>query len=366
VTRVLVSAGEPSGDDHAAAVARVLARLEPRLDIDAVGGNALRSAGASVIADLDQLSAVGTVEAVGSAGAHIRLLRRLDRRLAAGDYRAVLLVDYPGFNLRLARRAAQHGVPVIYYIAPQLWAWGAWRAATLRATVRHLAVVLPFEETYFRTLDIPCTFVGHPILDQPAAPTRTEARRLLEIDGAEPVLAVFPGRRKLERDRLWKPFRDAGVLLREAVPDLRIVVAAGEGTLAGLSGGRWSEDSATVLAAADVALCKSGTSTLEAALSGTPMVIAYRAHAISYWLAQHLVRVPHIGLVNLVAGRRVVPELLQRAARPASLRDALLPLLDPAGAAAARQMDAFDTIRAELGTPGASQRVAELLLAEAA
>jgi lipid-A-disaccharide synthase len=319
-----------------------------------------------MVADLDRLSAVGTVEALGTVREHWRLLDELDARLASGAYRAVLLVDYPGFHLRLARRAAARGVPVIYYIAPQLWAWGAWRAAGLRRTVRHLAVILPFEEAYFRARGIPSTFVGHPLLDRPPAPCRETARQRLGIDPQVPVLAVFPGVRRIERARLWAPFREAARRARRAIPNLEVVVAASHGSLPGFEGATWSTDSGVVLAAADAALCKSGTSTLEAALAGTPMVVAYRAHPLSYWLARRLVRVSHIGLVNLVAGAAVAPELLQRAASPARLSAAVLPLLEPGSAAISRQTDALAGIRARLGSPGAARRVAELVLSAAA
>jgi lipid-A-disaccharide synthase len=351
---------------HAAAVVSALRRLDPGLMVEAVGGERLRAAGADVRGDLDRLSAMGTVEAAGSAAAHWRLLRHLDGQFAAGAYRAVLLVDYPGFHLRVARRAAARGIPVVYYIAPQLWAWGAWRAPTLRDHVRQLAVVLPFEESYFRSLGIPSTFVGHPLLDRPTAPSRLDARRCLDIDEGEPTLTVFPGLRQMERDRLWPVFRAAAVLLRRSIPGLRVVVAASEGLQPELEGAILSPDPAVALSAADAALCKSGTSTLEAALSGTPMVIAYRASPVSFWLARRLVRVPHVGLVNLVADRKVAPEFLQSAAQPDRLHDALLPLFDVSGDAARRQVEAFNEVRTRLGSAGAARRVAELVLAEAA
>lgn len=366
MTRVLVSAGEPSGDLHAAAVVRALRHRDPAIEVEAVGGDRLESAGAHMLAGIDRLSAMGTVEALGSARHHWQLLRRLGDRIARGAYDAVLVVDYPGFHLRLATRAASLAVPVVYYVAPQLWAWGAWRAERLRSAVRQLAVILPFEEAFFRGHGIPATFVGHPLLDAPPRPPRSAARSQLGIDDAAKVLALFPGKRAVERQRMWPVFRRAADLLRASHPGLECVVAAEEGALEGLEGARWTTDPWLALAGADAALCKSGTSTLEAALQGTPMVIAYRAQAVSYWLARRLVRVPHVGLVNLVAGESVAPELLQDAASPEAISGALEPLLCDGSSDAALQRAAFEHVRTRLGTPGAGERVAALVLEAAA
>jgi lipid-A-disaccharide synthase len=367
VTRVLVSAGERSGDAHAGAVVRALRTLDPNAAVDAVGGEALRGAGARLLEDVDTLSAIGEAEIVGAVPHHLRLLRRLDAALERGAYDVVLLVDYPGFHLRLARRAAAHGVPVLYYIAPQIWAWGAWRTRLLRETVRHLALILPFEEPFFRERNVPCTFVGHPLLDQPPLPNRGEARSRLGIGDPVPLLALFPGSRPSERGRHWRPFTEAAALARRARPDLRIVIAGQERDYPGLDGEvEWCADPRLALAAADAALCKSGTSTLEAALAGTPMVVAYRLHPLTYLAARALVQVPHVALVNLVAGRAVVPEILQGRATPERLCAAVLPLVDPQHPSAERQRTALGAIAGELGTPGAAQRVAELTLRVAA
>jgi lipid-A-disaccharide synthase len=364
---VLVSAGEPSGDAHAGAVVRALRTLAPDASVDAVGGEALRAAGARLLEHVDTLSAIGAAEVVGSVPHHLRLLRRLDAALAHGAYDAVLLVDYPGFHLRLARRAARHGVPVLYYVAPQLWAWGGWRVRQLRATVRHLAVILPFEERFFRERGVPCTFVGHPLLDRPPPPSREDARHRLGLDGPGPVLALFPGSRPAERRRHWWPFAEAAERVRQVHPDVRIVIVGQAGNYPRApTEVQWSDDPRQALAAADAALCKSGTSTLEAALAGTPMVVAYRLHPLTFAVARRLVRVPHVALVNLIAGRPVVPELLQHDATPARLCAAVLPLLQRDGKATERQRAALAGVAGQLGTPGAAQRVATLTLELAA
>lgn len=364
--RVLVSAGEPSGDAHAAEVVAVLRAAGA--DVEAVGGPRMAAAGARLVADITGLGAMGLAEAAATVPAHLRLLWRLAKRLHRGCYDLALLVDYPGFHLRLAGTAANAGVPVLYYIAPQLWAWGQWRVDALRARVRRLAVILPFEERFFVQHGIPATFVGHPLIDRPPAPERLRARSLVGVAPSAPLLALFPGSRPAEIRRLWPVFRDAARDLERAVGKLAVAVATTPG---GRYPGaaeivRWRGEPAVLQAAADAGLCKSGTTTLEAALAGLPMAIAYRMHPLTFALARRAVRVPHVGLVNLLAGRPVVPELLQRAATPEALGRTLLPLLDPESSEVRDQRHAFTAIREALGPPGAAQRVAQLALELAA
>jgi lipid-A-disaccharide synthase len=359
---ILISAGEPSGDMHAAQVVRSLMRRRPGISVEAVGGPHLEASGTRLIQRITGLSAMGLTEAVGTLPEHIRLLARLSRRMAEGRYEMVILVDYPGFHLRLARIATRFGTPVLYYIAPQLWAWAPWRARILRRYVRQLAVILPFEEPYFARLGVASTFVGHPLLDRPSLPGRSAARAVLGIGPREQVLALLPGRRPSDVRRHWEVFRQAALVVRRRLPGVQIVVAGPPATVGDYASEFlfWQGDPAFVFAAADAALCKSGTATLEAALANLPMVIAYRMHPATFLVARKLVRVPYVGLVNLVAERAVAPEFLQSAAHPRALADALLPLFDRDGPEAGAQRGAFSMIRERLGRPGAADRVAEL------
>lgn len=338
------------------------------MGVEGVGGDAMRAAGARLIAHADRLSAMGLCEAAASLPRHLGLLRRLTHALRTGRYTLAVVVDYPGFHLRVARAAARCGVPVLYYIAPQLWAWGRWRLPLLRAHVRRLAVILPFEQPFFRSRGVPSTFVGHPLLDHEPPPARLRARRQVGMPPEAPLLALFPGRRAAERRRLWPAFRIAARLLRRDLPGLEVAVAAADpGADAAEEGIRsWAGEPAVLAAAADAALCKSGTTTLEAALAGLPHVVAYRLHPVTYAVARGAVTVPHVGLVNLLAGRLVTPELLQAAATPERLARAVLPLLDRDGRPAREQREAFAAVRATLGTPGAGRRVAALALELAA
>jgi lipid-A-disaccharide synthase len=360
---VLVSTGEPSGDAHAASLVRALRGLVPDLRVEAVGGPQLEAAGATLLARIENLTVLGFVEVVGKIPAHYRVLRSIERRLSSGDIRLVVLVDYPGFHLRVAAAARRAGVPVLYYIAPQLWAWGAGRLKRLARDVTRLAVILPFEEDFFRERGIPATFVGHPLLDRPPlAGHRSSVKTALGLDPARPVLGLFPGSREQEITRMWPLFREAWRLIAAQRPGVQAFVA-------GVGGAEYPEAGEISVvrgkprecfAAADAALCKSGTTTLEAALADLPHVVAYRLHPLSYQIARRLVRIPWIGLANLVARRSVTPELIQSAATPAALAAAVSPLLDPASVERREQLRGLDEVRRRLGGPGAALRTAEL------
>lgn len=358
---ILVAAGEPSGDAHAAAVVRALRARQPERPVEAFGGPALAAAGALVRFPMERYTVLGFWEVLAKIPAHLGLLRRLRRELAAGRYALVVLVDYPGFNLRLAAAARAAGVPVLYYVAPQLWAWRPGRARQLRAAVDRLAVILPFESAFFEGLGIPARFVGHPLLDYPL-PTRDEARATLGITAGERVLTIFPGSRGQEIGRIWPVFRDtAHRLLAHGACD-RVVAAT-------LPGHRYPDAGAielhtgtpaSLLAAADAGLLKSGTTTLLGARAGVPMVVGYRVHWLTAAIARRLKTVEWISLVNLVAGREVVPELVQRAASVDRLAARLAPLLTPGNPEAERQRAGLAEVRSALGAPGAADRVAEL------
>ena len=360
--RIYLSAGEPSGDAHGAAVVAALRRRLPGVQLEAFGGPRMAGAGAVLLDRMEQFSVVGFVEALAKLPAHYRLLARTRAAFRAGRYDLVVLIDYPGYHLRAAAAAAEAGLPVLYYIAPQLWAWGRGRVTRLARTVRRLAVILPFEEQFFRERGVPATFVGHPLKDRPPAPPRPAAKRALGLDPARPVLGLFPGSREQEVRRMWPAWRIAAARVRAARPEVQVVVAgtpgaaypdAGEFLIA-------SGDPAVVFAAADAGICKSGTTTLEAALADVPMVIAYRLHPVSGFIAMQLIQVRWVGLVNLVAQEAVCPELLQGAANPRALAEAVLPLLDGDGDAARRQREGLARVRERLGPPGAASRVAEI------
>jgi len=322
----------------------------------------MEQAGATLRYRMEGLAAFGLVEVVTKIRAHYRLLKALQKDFKAGRYDLIILVDYPGFHVRVAEAAHATETKVLYYIAPQLWAWRPGRARRLAAAVDRLAVVLPFEQEFFGGLGLRSEYVGHPLVDRGPPPTRDRARAQLGIAATSRVLGLFPGSRVQEIRRLWEPFRDAALqLLGEGSCD-RVLVAGlpngvypNPGPIEVLRG-----DPAPLFAAADAALAKSGTTTLEAALADTPMVVAYKVHPVTWAMFQRVRTVQWVSLVNLVAGREVVPEILQDQATPVELANAVRPLLRPADPGTLAQREGLALVRERLGDAGATTRVVAL------
>ena len=360
---MLMIVGETSGDLHAAGVAAELRRLRPELRIAGIGGTRMEQAGVELFERSDRLAVMGFVEVLRHVPRHYKLLRGLRERLASGRVGAIMLVDYPGFNMKVARAASEAGVPVLYYITPQVWAWGAGRLGAIAKTVTRAAVILPFEEKLLRDHGVNAEFVGHPLLDRALElPSRDDARRALGLKLDRPVLALFPGSRAQEIHRHLDLFVAVGREMQRRRPDLQVIVSGAPDIE--LDSKRCPFPIARgasfpVLRAADAAMCKSGTTTLEAAVAECPLVVAYRTSGWTYAIARRVVRIPHIGLVNVVAGREVAREFVQDALRPPRVADALEPLLD-AGADRTRALAGLAHVRAKLGTPGAAARVAKI------
>lgn len=364
MAEILIIAGEASGDLHAARVAHELVGVNAPFQLVGIGGDAMQAAGVHLLEHARRLAALGLVEVFRHVPRHWALLRSLRRRLKEGQVALLVLVDYPGFNMRLAEAAAEAGVPVLYYITPQVWAWGSGRAARLARTVTKAAVILPFEEPLLRSHGVDATFVGHPLLDAAAAlPDKGAARDALGIGASERVLALFPGSRPQEIGRHLADFVATARELERRMPGLRVVVSVAPTVHIRPQLCPYplvQSASFTVLRAADAALCKSGTTTLEAAVADCPLVVAYRTNPITYAAARRVLTIRHIGLVNVVAGREVAREFVQRALRPNAVAAALLPLLDPLSPERARMLADLRSVREALGTPGASRRVARL------
>lgn len=361
---IFISAGEASGDLHGAALIRSIRDRLPDARILGLGGSCMAAEGAELLADLSDLAVMGFAEVVARLPFFLRLRRRVFAMLEEAGVDLVIPIDYPGFNLRLARRARQRGIPVLYYIAPQVWAWHASRARDLARDTERIAVILPFEQQFLHEAGARAEFVGHPLLDlSPPRENRAEWAARVGLDPGRPVLVLFPGSRRQEIDRHLELFSRAAERVLAARPEVQPVIGvASDLDHTVFQGVEWPllESADGVLFHADAALVKSGTSTLESALAGTPFVVAYRMNPLSFQLARRLVRVPHIALANLVAERRTVPEFVQDEATPEALAEALLPLLAAGSPERERMIGELHRVRIRLERGGAAERVAEI------
>jgi len=369
----LISCGEPSGDLYGAELVERLKPIVPGLEVFGLGGDRLLAEGVHLVAHVRDLAVVGLLEVV----AHLRKLRGIYRRVLAEVDRdrpdLAVLVDYPDFNLRLARDLRERGVRVVYYVSPQLWAWRAGRIRTVRTTVARMLVIFPFEEALYRKAGVPVSFVGHPLLDSVRAEPDPAAFLTGQgLDPHRPVVAVLPGSRPQEVLHNLPPLVGAIDQIGKARPDVQFLLAAApslsESLFAPL-GSRpvrvLSGRTHAIVGASTVALVASGTATVETALLGTPMVVVYRVAPLTYLLGRRFVRVTQFAMVNLIAERAVAPELVQGDFTAERVTHEALGLLGDPERRKRMEHD-FEQVRRRLGGPGASLRAAEAVAAELA
>ena len=370
---VLVVATEASADLHAARVVEELRLLRPGVKAFGMGGPRLRAAGLEALRDAEEMSVMGVAEVLPKIPTILGILRELAEAAAARRPRVALLVDSPDFNLPLAKRLKRAGVPVVYYVSPSVWAWRRRRVKIIARVVDRMLCILPFEERFYEGTGVHARFVGHPLLERPPPGPPAAYRAALGLAPGRTTIALVPGSRRSELRRILPGMLEAAELIRARRPDAQFVVPVAPTLPAEalqpylsrhaaldvkLAPGRVDE----AVGAADAALVKSGTSVLETALMLRPMVVVYRLSWLTYLVGRLFVRLAHFALVNLLAGRTLVPELLQRQATPERMATELLPLLDD-GAARADQLRGLAEVRSSLGEPGAPRRVAEELLA---
>ncbi|MEA2062995.1 MAG: lipid-A-disaccharide synthase [Gemmatimonadota bacterium] len=372
---IFISAGETSGDMHAARMLTRLKSLEPGFSFSGIGGEAMSRAGVRLLAGLDRLAVMGLVEVVRHLGFFRRLLGEIEAHLHQARPRLVVLVDFPDFNFRIARIAKRAGIPVLYYISPQIWAWRTGRRRTLAHLADRLAVVFPFEVEFYRDQPLEVEFVGHPLIETLDEITpRAEFLRRYGLDETRPLVGLMPGSRGQEIRRHLGVFLQAAALMIEQQPGLQFATAFLPHTEEALSRSHRKAlsdlgvacvrgDSRALVAHSRLLITKSGTTTMEAALCGTPMVIGYRTSAISYWLARRLVRVEHIGMPNILLPPARIPELIQDGLTPRALARTAIELLDESSPSRQRIIEQCRGVRELLATgKPASLRVAEMAL----
>ncbi len=372
--RILIVTGEASGDLHGAHLVKALKALSPDLQIVGIGGASMRAAGAELVSDIPQLDVMGVI-GLSAVKAMLQRISRIRTLIKRERWDLVVLIDNPGLNFHFARVAKASGLKVLYYIAPQVWAWRRGRMRWIQQRVDHVVAILPFEEPLYKNAGVRCTFVGNPLLDE-VAPTydRDALRRRFGLTDDGPVVGLFPGSRKAELLEHVPLLLETVKRLVERHPTMQFVLAQASSVqdqfLADLLKNSpvpikvFRNLASEVMAASDLLVVKSGTSTLQAAVVGTPMILFYRASSwMTYRLARLLIRVPWIGLANLVAGRGIVPELIHDDATPERLAQEALRLLTDRRAYDEMKA-ALRSVREALGTPGASHRAAEAVLAE--
>lgn len=371
---IMVLAGEPSGDLLGARLMAALAeRTHGQVRFGGVGGEEMAAQGLHSIVPMDELSVMGLFEIVPRIPRLLGRIRQTAAAVARARPDALVTIDSPGFNFRVAARLGGRDFPVIHYVAPQVWAWRPRRARTIARFVDHLLLVLPFETPYFETVGLATTFVGHPVTETGTADGAAFRARHGIAPGAK-LVAVLPGSRHSETSRLLAVFGQAVERLAARVPGLRVLVPTVAGVAAHVAAAaeRWPgpplivrdrHDKANAFAASDAALTASGSAVLELAVAAVPMVVGYRVNPLTMALARRLVRVDRISLFNLVVGRPVVPEYLQGACRPEALAAAVEKVLFD-GAARAAQIEAAHEVTRRLGIGGArpSQRAADVVL----
>ena len=368
--RVMIVAGEASGDLHGGNLVRAMHRIDPDIRFTGVGGKQMQQAGVELLADAADMAVVGLTEVVFRLRMILGVLRRLKALLKKDPPDLVILIDYPDFNLPLARTAKKWGVKVLYYISPQVWAWRKGRVKTIRETVDRMVVILPFEEKFYRDAGIDVTFVGHPLLDEVRKKyERPEALKRFGLREEAVTIAVLPGSRRNEVAALLPEMLRACRILAERISPIQFILPIA-GTLDPafvrnilrpfpIRVNVVPEEIYDVIAVANAAMVASGTATLETALLETPMVVIYKVSGVSYAVGRRVIRVDHISLVNLIAGRAVVPELIQAEANPERIAEEVSRIVTRREKACEMRA-ALAEIREKLGTPGASQRTAQI------
>jgi lipid-A-disaccharide synthase len=365
---ILIVAGEASGDNLGARLIKELRQLRSDVQFFGLGGDKMAAEGVNLIYHIRQLAFLGFWEAVKNYHHIKNIQNNLLRQISLLKPEMAILIDYPGFNLRLARRLRQQGIKVFYYVSPQIWAWGANRIGKIKRDVDLMAVFFDFEKKLYEKAGIPVVWVGHPLIDEiNIRLTRTEFRQKLNVADNEIVIGLFPGSRELEVKRLLPELLKATIIMKNRYPEIRAYVAKADALseslyreiflAAGVSIPFYKGDNHELMAFSRLCLVCSGTATLECAIIGTPLLVLYKTSYITYLIARRLISIGQIGLVNIVAGKMIVPELIQGECNGLKIADNALNLIENMGEYD-RVKDELSKIKTRLGEPGAAQKAA--------
>lgn len=371
MTRILISAGEASGDIHAAAVTAAIKKIDSSVEVFGMGGDALRNAGGEVLFDIKDHGVMGFVEVLKKLPDLFKLRDDFEKVMDERKPDCLITVDYPGFNMKLAKLAHDKGIPVVSYIAPSAWAWHKSRAKKVAKIVDKVACIFPFEYDVYKEAGAHVEFVGHPLVDivKPSMTTE-EAMAFAGKEEGKKLILLMPGSRLMEIEKMLPTLLEAAKIIKKQLPEVSFVMPRA-GTIpislleekiqaSGLDVKITEGNNYDLFSVADLALATSGTVTLEAALCGLGSVIVYKTNPVTYLIAKLLVNIPHIGLPNIVAAKSVVPELIQYDFTPAKVAQEALALLESERNAKMKEDLAY--VKERLGKPGAVGRVAELVL----
>lgn len=367
---VMIIAGETSGDAHGAHLVRAMKEKAPFLNFCGIGGGALRAAGVDILVDAQTLSVVGITEVFVKIPSVLNAISTIKKNLRERRPDLVILIDFPDFNLHIAAIAKKQGIPVLYYVSPQIWAWRSGRIRKIRKNVDHMAVILPFEAEFYARGNVPVTFVGHPLLDACFPKPEKEPD---PSAASPPVIGLLPGSRVGEISRNLPFMLASATVLQRRFKNIRFLLS-----IAPSISREWVESFVgpyrktcaievvpgnilEIFEKSALIIAASGTVTLETAIYGIPMIIMYRISPVSYMVGKSLIKIDHIGLVNIIAGESVVPELIQEAASPKNIADTAENLLkNPAELCRIREK--LSQVKEKLGQPGASAKTAEIAL----
>ena len=371
MTRILISAGEASGDIHAAAVTAAIKKIDSSAEVFGMGGDALRNAGGEVLFDIKDHGVMGFVEVLKKLPDLFKLRDDFEKVMDERKPDCLITVDYPGFNMKLAKLAHDKGIPVVSYIAPSAWAWHKSRAKKVAKIVDKVACIFPFEYDVYKEAGAPVEFVGHPLVDivKPKM-SQEEAMAFAGKEEGKKLILLMPGSRLMEIEKMLPTLLEAAKLIKKQLPEVSFVMPRA-GTIPislleekikafSLEVKITEGNNYDLFSVADLALATSGTVTLEAALCGLGSVIVYKTNPVTYFIAKLVVNIPHIGLPNIVAAKSVLPELIQNDFTPAKVAQEALALLEPERNAKMKEDLAY--VKERLGKPGAVGRVAELVL----